>query len=415
MSTDDAQRVMDALDRESMLGLAQELIRIPSFKTEETQVARYIAEFLTQRSYEVQLQEVEPGRFQTIAILKGTGGGKSLMFNGHLDIDPLAMGWKRDPWTPSREGDRLYAAGANNMKGGLSSIITAAEAIRKSGAAMAGDLVVACVVGELQGGVGTLHALRSGLRTDAAIVAEPVGDGDNIITIHVGWVELAISTIGLSQHISRADDSVDAIDMMVKAIPAIKGVDFTFDPKPELPDMPRIIIGTIVGGRGKDHDRRGPNCTCDYCTVVADVRTVPGQTADMVKADIIRALEKLKANDPDFRYEIETPPPAHYKVQTVYMNPFEVSVDEPIVQTLRRNFVGFTGREPDQIGAVVSQSYAGNASCHILEAGIPCCLYGPTGGRDRLGEPDSFVDVSSMVRCAQVTALTALDWCNQTD
>ena len=276
---------------------------------------------------------------------------------------------------------------------------------------MAGDLVVACVVGELQGGVGTLHALRSGLRTGAAIVAEPVGDGDNIITIHVGWVELAISTIGLSQHISRVHDSVDAIDMMVKAIPVIKGVDFTYDPKPELPDMPRII----VGGRGKDHDLRGPNFTCDYCTVVADVRTVPGQTADMVKADIIRALEKLKVNDPDFQYEIETPPPAHYKVQTVYMNPFEVSVDEPIVQTLRRNFVGFTGREPDQIGAVVSQSYAGNDSCHILEAGIPCCLYGPTGGRDQLGEPDAFVDVSSMVRCAQVTALTALDWCNQTD
>ena len=71
MNNDDAQRVMDAVDRESILGLAQELIRIPSFKTEETQVARYIAEFLNQRGYEVQLQEVEPGRFQTIATLKG--------------------------------------------------------------------------------------------------------------------------------------------------------------------------------------------------------------------------------------------------------------------------------------------------------------------------------------------------------
>ena len=125
----------------------------------------------------------------------------------------------------------------------------------------------------------------------------PSGTAITFITIHVGWVELAISTIGLSQHISRVHDSVD----------------------------------------------------------------------------------------------------------------------EPIVQTLRRNFVGFTGREPDQIGAVVSQSYAGNDSCHILEAGIPCCLYGPPAGRDQLGEPDAFVDVSSMVRCAQVTALTALDWCNQTD
>ena len=412
MSDDTAQRVLSAIDEDETVKLASELLKIPSFKTEESDVATFLADFFEQRGYVVDLQEVEPGRYQTIATLKGVGGGRSLMLNGHTDIDPLAFGWKRDPWTPSREGDRLYAAGANNMKGGLTSIITAAEAIRKSGATMAGDLVVACVVGELQGGVGTLHALGNGLRTDAAIVAEPVGDGDNIITCHVGWVELAISTIGFSQHISRAHDSVDAIDMMVKAIPAIKGVDFTYVRKPELPDMPRIIVGTIVGGRGKDHDLRGPNFTCDYCTVVADVRTVPGQTADTVKADIVRALEKLNADDPDFRYEIEAPPPVHYKIQTVHMNPFEVSIDEPIVQALRRNFVGFTGREPDQIGSVVSQSYAGNDSCHILEAGIPCCLYGPSGGRDQRGEPDAFVDISSMVRCAQVTALTALDWCN---
>ena len=124
-----------------------------------------------------------------------------------------------------------------------------------------------------------VHQIAKGrLRTDAAIVAEPVGDGDNIITTQVGWVELAISTIGLSQHISRSNDSVDAIDMMVKAIPAIKSVDFAYVPKWELP------VGTIVGGRGKDHELRGPNFTCDYCTVVADVRTVPGQTDDTVKA-----------------------------------------------------------------------------------------------------------------------------------
>ena len=270
-----AQRVISNIDENEAVSLASDLIKIPSFKTEETPVATFLADLFRQRGYEVDLQEVEPGRFQTIATLKGSGGGKSLMLNGHMDIDPLAFGWKRDPWMPSREGDRLYGAGANNMKGGLTSIITAAEAISRSGVPMKGDLVVACVVGELQGGVGTLHALRNGLRTDAAIVAEPVGDGDNIITTHVGWVELAISTIGLSQHISRSHRAVDAIDMMIKAIPAIKNVEFTYTPRPDLPDMPRVIVGTIIGGRGRDHDLKGPNFTCDYCTIVADVRTVP--------------------------------------------------------------------------------------------------------------------------------------------
>ena len=278
---------------------------------------------------------------------------------------------------------------------------------------MKGDIVVACVVGELQGGIGTVHALSSGARTDAAIVAEPVGDADNIMTVHVGWVELAISTVGLSQHVSRSHMAIDALDMMIRAIPAIKGVKFTYIPRPDLPDMPRIIVGTIIGGRGRDHDLRGPNFTCDYCTVVADVRTVPGQTADTVKADLVRVLEGLKSQDPNFQYEIGTPPPAHYRVQRIYMNPLDVPRDEPIVLTLEKNFREFTGRDPDHVGAVVTQSYAGNDTCHIWEAGIPCCLYGPAGGRDVKGEPDSFVSVSSMLRCAQVLALTALEWCNQ--
>ena len=407
-------RVVGQVKVDQTLDFCKRILRIPSFKTEETKVARHLAGYFRRRGYEVELQEVDPGRFQTIATLRGSDGGKSLMLNGHIDIDPLAYGWKRDPWTPSLEGDRLYGAGSNNMKGGLTSIIMAAEAIRKSRVPIKGDLVVACVVGELQGGVGTIHALESGLRTDAAIVAEPVGDGDNIMTTHVGWVELAISTIGLSQHISRSHLAIDAIDMMVKAIPAIKNVRFTYTPRPDLPDMPRIIVGTIIGGRGKDHDLKGPNFTSDYCTIMADVRTVPGQTAETVKADLVRVLEGLRAEDPDFRYEIETPPPAHYRVQRVYMNPFDVPRDEPIIQTLEKNFREFTGRPPDQVGTIVTQSYAGNDTCHIWEAGIPCCLYGPQGGRDaRVGEPDAFVSVGSMVRCAQVLALTALDWCNQ--
>ena len=131
MNDDTAQRVLSAIDEDEMVQLASELLKIPSFKTEESDVATFLADFFEQCGYVVDLQEVEAGRYQTIATLKGRGGGRSLMLNGHMDIDPLAFGWKRDPWTPSREGDRLYAAGANNMKGGLTSIITAAEAIRK--------------------------------------------------------------------------------------------------------------------------------------------------------------------------------------------------------------------------------------------------------------------------------------------
>ena len=81
MTSADTQRLSDAFDRDAMLEVAEQLIRFPSFKTEETEVARYVGDLLGSVGYEVQLQEMEPGRFQTIAILRGTGGGKSLMLN----------------------------------------------------------------------------------------------------------------------------------------------------------------------------------------------------------------------------------------------------------------------------------------------------------------------------------------------
>src|SRR5262245_16212345 len=131
--TSTEQRLLDCIDRSALLDLASDLIRIPSFKTGETRLARWLAEYFTARGYVVDLQEVEPGRFQTIATLRGTGGGQSLMLNGHIDIEPLAYGWKRDPWTPTVEGDFLYGAGVYNMKAGVASMIAAAEALRQSG------------------------------------------------------------------------------------------------------------------------------------------------------------------------------------------------------------------------------------------------------------------------------------------
>src|SRR5256712_13889015 len=138
-----AGSVLEHVDPQELIDLASALIRIPSFKTEETPVALFLEEFFRRRGYDVDLQEIEPGRFQTIATLRGTGGGASLMLNGHTDINALTRRWTRDPWTPSLEGDRLYGHGVQNLKGGLASIILTAEAVSPSRGRLPGDLVVA--------------------------------------------------------------------------------------------------------------------------------------------------------------------------------------------------------------------------------------------------------------------------------
>src|SRR3990172_6744041 len=164
-----------AIDRNEIVAFAGELVRIPSFTTEETRMAQFLHDFFGGGGLESELQEVDRGRFQTIGRLRGNGGGKTLMLNGHIDIDPIPAGIERDPWKPTVEGDLLYGAGIANMKGGLAAMIVATLALKRARTPLRGDVVLACVVGELQGGAGTVHLLKSGVRADAAIVTEPIG------------------------------------------------------------------------------------------------------------------------------------------------------------------------------------------------------------------------------------------------
>jgi acetylornithine deacetylase len=410
---DDTRAVLEHVDRRELIDLAGALIRIPSFKTEETPVALFLADFFRARGYDVALQEIEPGRLQTIATLRGRGGGASLMLNGHTDINALTRRWRRDPWTPTLEGDRLYGHGVQNMKGGLASIVMAAEAVRRSGLPHAGDLVVACVAGETQGGEGTHHLMQSGLRTDAAVVAEPFG-ADNLVTVHAGIVHMAIHTYGVTGHIGRLEGTVNAIHAMTAVVEALRRVRFRHTPRPDLPAFPRLNVGGILGGRGHDYVLVEPPYVPDLCTIIVDVHFVPGQTVEGIVADIRGALDTIGAGDPPLRYEIEIPPPAHFKGRRrLVMDPFDMPIDAPIVQAVARSYRTVTGEEPKTIGTVLPHSYSADDTCHLWKAGIPCLLYGPATIRGNADEDDACVLVSEMDRVARVLAVTALDVCRR--
>jgi acetylornithine deacetylase len=407
------QQVLAHADQAAMVELASALIRIPSFKTEETPAARFLADFFRPRGYQVDLQEIEPGRFQTIATLKGTGGGASLMLNGHIDINALTLRWKRDPWTPTVEGDRLYGHGIQNMKGGLTSIIMAAEAVRQSGIPLRGDLVVACVAGETQGGEGTHALMESGLRTDMAVVAEPFG-ADHLVIVHAGIVHMAIHTYGITGHIGHLEGTVNAVQKMTTVINALQHVKFRYTPRPDLPAFPRLNVGSVIGGRGRGYVLVEPPYIPDLCTIIVDVHFVPGMTADGIVEDIRRVLDPLTAQDPELRYAIEIPPPDFFiGRRRLVMDPLDVPVDADIVQTVARHYHTVTGQPPKAIGAVLPYSYTANDTCHLWKAGIPCLLYGPGVIRGSTDEDDSCVIISDMVKVTKVLALTSLDVCNR--
>ena len=406
-------KVLSQVDEAAIVGLASDLIRIPSFKPDETAVAKFLEGFFRERGYQVDLQEVEPGRFQTIATLPGSGGGCSLMLNGHTDINSLTRRWTRDPWTPTVEGDRLYGHGIQNMKGGLASIIMAAEAVRQSQAEMKGDLVVACVVGETQGGEGTHFLMESGMRTDMAVVAEPFG-AHNLVTVHCGVAHMAIHTYGITGHIRQVESTVNAIYMMNKVIDRLQQVQFTHQPRQDMEALPRLNVGGIIGGLGADYVLVEPPYVPDICTIIVDVHFVPGQTADSILADLHRALDPLKDEVPGLDFEIEMPPPASFKGRRrLVMNPLDVPLDTYIVDAVARNYEVVAGKPPQAVGSILPFTYTANDTCHLWEAGIPCLLYGPGVIRGNADEDDSCVIISEMVHCTKVLALTALEVCNR--
>ena len=110
MPANAAETLLNSVDTSTMLDLAQDMVRIPSFKTEESDLAHFLAEFLEPRGYQVELQEVDPGRFQTIATLKGSGGGKSLMLNGHIDMTPSQWAGIETPGLPPLKATAYSAA-----------------------------------------------------------------------------------------------------------------------------------------------------------------------------------------------------------------------------------------------------------------------------------------------------------------
>ncbi len=411
MDSQDIARILRHVDAQGLVALASDLIRIPSFSPDETPAARFLADYFRPRGYDVVMQEVEPGRFQTIATLRGTGGGRSLMLNGHLDVNSLKLGARRDPWTPTVEGDRLYGHGGENMKGGVATMITAAEAIRTAGIGLRGDVVIACVVGETQGGEGTHHLVESGLRTDMAILPEPYGI-EHLVTIHGGIVHFAVHTYGVTGHLSQMEKTVNAVLQMAKVIQALPEVRFTFTPHPELPALPRLNVGSVIGGRGPRYVLHEAPYVPDHCTAIVDVHFVPGQTVDGILADVRRVLDRLVAEDAQLRYEIEIPPPAFFKGRRrLVMEPIDVPQDAYVVQAVARNHARVLGRPPATIGAILPMSYSAGDGCWLWRAGIPCLYYGPRGGFLDPGPDGAYMYISEMVDCAKVLALTALETC----
>ncbi|MDX6533150.1 MAG: acetylornithine deacetylase, partial [Gaiellales bacterium] len=317
----------------------------------EAELARFVGGWLEDAGLEVELDEVTPGRVNVIGRVAGTGGGRSLLLNAHMDV--VGIDGVERPFEPRVEDGRLYGRGAYDMKAGLAAIMWAGAAAARNPAA--GDVIVTGVCDEEFASIGA-QALAKRVRADAAIVTEPSGAELAVCVAHKGFSWHTIEVSGRAAHGSRPEEGIDAISKMGSVLVALERLDQRVRSGARHP-----LLGTgslhaslIEGGREL-------STYPDRCVLQLERRTIPGESADVVEAELTVMLEELAAVDPELRATLET---------TLVRDPFEVAADAPIVEAVR----DAAGRDLPVIGVPFWADSAIFAS-----AGIPTVIHGPGG------------------------------------
>lgn len=267
--------------------LAQRLVRagVPEAPDDTRPSAAIVAEVLEDAGFTV--QTVAPSEHLVSLIGEYSFGrpGRTLLFNGHLDVVPVAGDeWTQDAWGGDVHDGRLYGRGSQDMKGQLAGAIAAAIDAARDGDELAGRIVVTAVADEEKGGErGTGLLASSGLlQADGAVVVEP-GDG-GIAVAHRGLCFVELTTHGRSAHASRPGDGVNAVSMMVDALLALRTLRLEHDPNPLLGGAGFAPGTTIHGGQS-------PNVIPDRCIATMDVRPVPGMSREQILRDVADHLE----------------------------------------------------------------------------------------------------------------------------
>ena len=395
--TDACDRLLRALDADSVVRLVEQLVAIPSVSGDEDAISRFTAGELRRLGFPVIEQEVLPGRRNVLATLDTGRDGPSLLFNGHLDTLPIPSGWAGDPFRPRREGGRLIGAEVNNMKAAIGAMIGALVALRAVADRLTGRVVFSGVVGECDAlGLGTTFMLAQGLRADAAINGEPTDL--TIMTAHGGVTQLRLVVEGRAVHVCQRASGVNAIEKMAALLRDLREDALRFTPHPSFPGLPTLNVGVIRGGGY-------PSMLAERCEALIDVRTVPGMTPESVRADLEAVVAAAAAGDPGLRARVELRAPPEF----VQERPFLVAPTERIVQTVAAAHARLAGRPPE-VGSFYPQVFYGTDASHLLHAGIPTAIYGP-GKIEDLNVPGEGIAIDDVVHAARVYGLSALAFC----
>jgi acetylornithine deacetylase len=349
----------------------------------EMAIARFVAEWCDRAGLETTLTELRPGRANVVAVARGSGSGRSLMLNAHMDT--VGVAGMSEPFTPRLDGGRLYGRGAQDMKGSLAACMLATADAKRRG--LRGDVSLTAVADEEFASIGT-EAVAASLSADAAIVTEPTEL--QLAVAHRGFVHLEVEVTGRAAHGSRPDLGIDAIAKMGRVLVGIEELDHSLRANPTHPQLLSGSIHASLVEGGQEFSSYPARCVLQ-----AERRTIPGETAELAENELREILARAGDADPDFSAEVRAP---------ISREPFEVVEDAEVVHLVRRHATAVLGAEPELVGVPFWAD-----SALLAAAGIPTVVFGPIG--EGLHTEVEWVDVESLDRCVDVYVAVASELC----
>ncbi len=417
----DLDQVLNKIDRKELTKWVVEMVQIMSPTGSEQEMADYLMIKYRELGLQVITQEVEEGRTNVIGILRGTGGGPTLQFDGHLDVSFTGKEpWMRDSTTASLgrvdklQGEEwIFGAGSFNMKGAHSAYMGAVKAIVESGHRLKGDIMLTATVGEVEGtqvdefrgkayrgyGFGAAYAASHGIVSDFAILGEPTGL--KLMIGHFGsfWAKIT-ATGGTIIHTAWSRDVPNKIEQFAKVIERLSRWKKEFEEKTAYKGYRGIVnLAALHGGKPWKGSR-----TPDAVSIYVDVRFPPNMTPLHIKAQLADLIDELNTEDPSLKLELEP----------YCTNPAtEVSENEYIVKSIKHNHKKILGAEPE----TTYELWYSNAP-HFNAMGSKAVNYGPSGGRKieglTLSDRDrEYVSLRDLYDVTKVYTLVALDICSK--
>jgi len=337
----------------------------------------------------------QENRCNVYGTFKGKQGGKSLLFNGHIDVMPAGEeeAWTTPPFQPEIRDGKLYGRGAADMKAGLMASVMAVKLLQDAGCELPGDVTITSVCDEEGGGNGSMQAVMYGLTADGAVNCEPTDD--TLILAHMGWVFFKVDFEGKACHSGEKKNGVSAIEKAIKVIQALteKEHRWLLEYKHPLLPPPNLNVGVISGGEA------GSTVAGD-CSFSTCVHYVPGlMNQDQVVKEFTEVVERTAKADP----WLEKHPPKITIYQTGHG--FEMEENHPLVDTFKAVYKEAEGRDVKTSGS----AFGCDSRLWRNIAGCPTIQFGPGRGSE-CHAVDEWVSVDSYLESILLYADLILKW-----